>query len=286
MLSDELTFTVKYNKKHHIIKRFSRYTLCCQYLHNENGEKYETLKSFDKPPTCSKCIKEYFNKENEYLRLAQTARVEEENELSNAFRSLFEYGINIARDRLDIHRPKFLEGSYPFIPYSSTGAYVRFRAIKKWMASRQPSKRKSSCRTSKFLDAGCGIGNILLIAKKVGLTDEYHGLEYFDYIKNEAEHFLGLDMKNHHYNNIIVKKADIATYKHYGKYDFIYYYCPFSDNKKEMEFELRIEDQMKVGAILIPMRKNSSAIIKDKRFKEIQFHSSYGTKDIWEKISE
>jgi len=257
--------------------------LCGQHLHNENGENYETFKAFDKPPTCLKCIKVYFDEKNENMRVGRTELIEENNELSNAFRSLFNNIIGVAQHRVDIHRPKALEGSHPFIPYSSAAAYLMFLNLKKY---RGISDYDYTDSPKKFLDAGCGIGNILLIAQSVRLANRYHGLEYFDNVKSEAEHFLGLDMKGHS-SSITVEKADIATYKHYGKYDFIYYYRPFSDISKEVNFESRVEDQMKVGAILIPMLKNSSAIRKDKRFKEIlPYGKNVHLNNIWEKISE
>jgi hypothetical protein len=290
MLSYGLTSTAKYNKKYHIVflkgvESPTKYTLCGRYLYNENGEDYETFKTFDKPPTCPKCIKIYFNKENENTRSRQTAHIEEQYDISNAFCSLFNDTIGVAQHRSDIHRPNILGGSHPFIPYSSVAAYLIFRDLKR-QCPHLMEIRSNTPFPKKFLDAGCGIGNILLIANRVGLANTYHGLEYFDNVKREAEHFLGLDMKNQdHYCNITVEKADIATYKHYGKYDFIYYYCPFANSRKEMEFELCVEDQMKVGAILIPMLKNSSAILKDKRFKAIQTPFLYDRKDIWEKIS-
>jgi len=206
---------------------------------------------------------------------------EEEKELLSAFSSLFNDIVTIAKYRtMGNHNEDALKkkGSYSFIPFSSIRAYLMFYHLKKWVGDRR----------AKFLDAGCGIGNILMIAKKAKLANEYHGLEYFDNVKNEAEHFLGLDIKDplarYLSPNISVKKADIATYKHYGEYDFIYYYCPFCNIKKEKDFELRIEDQMKVGAILIPMMKNSYLITKDKRFKEILPKQPNWLNNIWVKI--
>jgi SAM-dependent methyltransferase len=130
----------------------------------------------------------------------------------------------------------------------------------------------------KFLDAGCGIGNVLFAASCFGLGNKYVGLEYFDKVADIAEMFLGLKNNSPPSDSIFeVRRRDITKYRHYNQYDFIYYFHPLSDGVKEKEFERRVEDQMKVGAILIAIMKGDDHIRKDKRFKKI-------IENVWEKI--
>jgi SAM-dependent methyltransferase len=123
----------------------------------------------------------------------------------------------------------------------------------------------------KFLDAGCGIGNILVLALYSELCNRVYGLEYFPKTLAAAEKFLephrGLGY------SIKVRKADITTYKSYGNYDVIYYYCPLSNHDKEVAFEESVEDQMKIGAVLLPYSKGSKRINKDPRFERVDIGS-------------
>lgn len=142
--------------------------------------------------------------------------------------------------------------SYPFIPYPPHSVvdqlYVAFR------------KLGSVWGKYRFLDAGCGIGNIMLLAEQFGFI--VHGLEIDPTLlatANKINKFMFSKME----------KQNIMTYKRYGEYDVIYYYCPYSSSIKEERFEECVENEMKVGAIVIPNYKISIKIKKDKRFKHI-----------------
>lgn len=120
--------------------------------------------------------------------------------------------------------------------------------------------------TLKFLDAGCGIGHTLLLIN-----------ENYNYRTNQKYYFdtFGLELND----NLIklangrIKKSiyhkDILTYDNYKLYDIIYYYSPIANQKKEQEFEMKVENDCKVGAIIIANRKQSSEILEDSRFKRI-----------------
>lgn len=140
--------------------------------------------------------------------------------------------------------------SFPFIPYPPHSVtdqiYVAFRQLGHvW-------------NKYKFLDAGCGIGNIMLLANKAGFL--VYGLEIDPTLLTTASKI----NRNMFFS---MKKQNIMTYKDYGEYDVIYYYCPFSCNTKEKVFEKYVENQMKIGAIIIPNFKQSNKINRDKRFK-------------------
>lgn len=96
---------------------------------------------------------------------------------------------------------------------------------------------------AKFLDIGCGMGNIIIIAKSVGLSVE--GIERDKTTFRHATKIVGNIGKIHN--------ANMLTFKDYGKYDVLYYYVPIKDHVLMAKAANRIASQMKIGAIMIPM---------------------------------
>ena len=150
--------------------------------------------------------------------------------------------------------------SHPFIPYTPKVAVEQLLTAFDFLVN-----EKNIYNKKHFLDAGCGIGNIMLLAKKVGFIS--HGLEIDPALIRMAKK-INSDVSC----NII--KQNIMTYKNYDEYDVIYYFCPFACHKKQAKFEERVEDQMKIGALLIANYKQSNRIDKDKRFYGI-FNTEY-----------
>lgn len=92
----------------------------------------------------------------------------------------------------------------------------------------------------RFLDVGCGIGTKVLLAKAFF---DSHGIEIEDRSVGVAQ-IIGAD-------NVI--KGDCLTYDKYDEFDFLYFFRPIRDFDKEAEFENRIHDQMKPGAVIAPI---------------------------------
>jgi SAM-dependent methyltransferase len=181
-------------------------------------------------------------------------------------------------DLINAHRPSFSDEhkpevrdacSYPFIPQTHTrlihtfyALRERLRHVKGWTGNRK------DFRNRKFLDAGCGTGNVLVTARACGLAAQFHGIEYFDETFKRAQEWLGVARRNS--NAYKVFKDDILTFNKYREYDIIYYYCPFSDGDMQRRFEEYLEDEMKVGAVLIAFLKQSPSICEDNRFERIE----------------
>lgn len=147
--------------------------------------------------------------------------------------------------------------SHPFIPYTPKVAVEQLLIAFDLLANGKPWNVHSK---KKFLDAGCGIGNIMLLAQKVGFVP--YGLEIDPTLIKAAKK---VDRQISHH----IVRQNIMTYKKYDEYDVIYYFCPFDCHEKEQKFEKRVEDQMKIGAILIPNYKQCDRIMRDKRFRVI-----------------
>ena len=170
-------------------------------------------------------------------------------------------------------KQKRIEGSYNFIPYSSAKLMSIFYSLSEEMTSIH-TKYDLHLDNLIFLDAGCGIGNVLIPAMATGLFSKCVGLEISSEVIKAAKKNYLPSFGNTFKKNIHIKQTDILKYKKYGNYDVIYYFCPFHDYKLEITFEERIEEQAKVGAILIPILKASRMIEEDRRFKRHILHSS------------
>lgn len=157
--------------------------------------------------------------------------------------------------------------SYPFIPYTPS------IAIEQLMIAFNHLKNIPG--TKRFLDAGCGIGNIMLLARTMGF--DVCGLEIDPTVIKVAKQ-INRDIASD------IKKQNITTYKKYSNFDVIYYFCPIDQREKQQKFEEYVENQMKVGAILIPNYKASGKIRKDKRFNIIEPEDSNCF--VYKKVSE
>ena len=102
-----------------------------------------------------------------------------------------------------------------------------------------------SCSPIKFLDCGCGIGNIMVIAHHLGFKP--YGIEY------EKEN---VELARKLLRNAIRPKqvihGDLMKYENYKKYDVIYYYEPLKKNEKRRDFADKIAKDAKCGALVIP----------------------------------
>jgi len=150
-------------------------------------------------------------------------------------------------------------GCHYFIPSSILDSIYWLKLVKQHL-------KKKDILEPKFLDAGCGIGNIILLANQLGFDAD--GIE----IDNRNLRIGKAIASRQNYwslNGIKITKGNILTFKHYSKYDVIYFYCPLSDHVKEVEFENKITDEIKVGAVIIA-RLAGYAFHDDKRFLRVK----------------
>jgi 2-polyprenyl-3-methyl-5-hydroxy-6-metoxy-1,4-benzoquinol methylase len=116
---------------------------------------------------------------------------------------------------------------------------------------------KEHTRKANFLDVGCGIGNIMYLAKQLGMNAT--GIE------------CNKQYKIYQLTNETVYYQDAFTFKKYNNYDIIYMYRPIEDFSLEVKLEQQIQESLKVGAIFICYSVSSFdgyAIQNDKRFKK------------------
>lgn len=143
---------------------------------------------------------------------------------------------------------------YPFVAMDTRQVFSQLQCARHYL---EKSGRFAEGKTT-FLDIGCGIGNILLVAEQFGF--DVYGIEKDPYSFQIAAELIGPEK---------VTQADIRTYDRYGRFDVIYYFRPFSDHEPQARFEKLIEEQMQGGAMLIANHKNSNDIDQDGRFRRL-----------------
>lgn len=157
-------------------------------------------------------------------------------------------------------------GSYPFIPIALPYIIRNFIAIRKWVKkqNRYYIKATEYNKKSSFLDAGSGIGNVLMVAKAAKLAKHFTGIEF-----NKPTHKLAKKFINNKDKDFSLLLDDVLTYDNYSAFDIIYYYSPLNVGILEIHLEELIEDGASVGTIIIPKMKAGIQVHKDKRLKRI-----------------
>lgn len=154
---------------------------------------------------------------------------------------------------------------YPFVAMDTRQVFEQMAIVHKHL-----EMDKNPRKICSFLDVGCGIGNIMLIA-------EQYSFEAYGFEKDEYPFQLATKLIDTEH----VWQKDIWEFEDYDKFDVIYYFRPLPDAGPQTKFELLVEDKIKEGGILIANRKISKAIEEDCRFKRLSEEHP-----IWQKISE
>ncbi len=151
-------------------------------------------------------------------------------------------------------------GHYPFIPTYNPGTLIQCLCeVRDYIRKRGG---KGSRSPLSFLDCGCGIGNIMLLARSIDGYGKIAGVEYDNATHKVAQELLP-------YNEDITR-GDLINFHGYGYFDVIYFYEPISCQEKSKIFCKKLISSMKVGAVVIP-NGNSRAFREDpmRRFKQL-----------------
>jgi len=151
------------------------------------------------------------------------------------------------------HTTNNTANEYPFVAMDTRQAYEQIRLARHFLQNNQPQSAHYS-----FLDIGCGIGNILLLA-------ELMDFDVFGIEKDEAS----LEIAKNLMGEPSVSEEDIWQFDRVDHYDVIYYFRPFCEKTLQIKFEQHIEDKIKPGALLIANRKMNSSIDTDPKFSRL-----------------
>ncbi len=160
---------------------------------------------------------------------------------------------------------KWTKDHHKFVPSDNVRAVIScLRFTREYVQAKIRKKENNNFhRSLKFLDCGCGIGNIILLASAVGGYNST-GLEYEAEVCEVARILVS---EYSGYSKII--QQDIVTFEHYADYDVIYYFQPIIRHEKMERFVRRVRDDAKVGAVIITYGGGSGSLYKDGRFKAI-----------------
>lgn len=216
----------------------------------------------------------FFDKEKQYQIQAVAA--------SSAIRTYTDYFqklLNCHAGPDNVKGKVWTKDHHKFIPSSNSLTVIScLRLVRNYIEDKHHSSRYDVIR---LLDCGCGVGNILLLARGLG-GFRVTGLEYEPEAVEIAKRLIGS------YGTIL--RQDILTYDSYVLYDVIYYYQPISNTEKMIEFTTKAHNDMKVGAVVITYGGGSHTLRDDKRFKAIFSKYSSVPENIrrmaWEKVKE
>lgn len=150
---------------------------------------------------------------------------------------------------------------YPFVAMDSRQVFRQVALVHRHLGlDREPAANSSPTPpvAPSFLDVGCGIGNVMLLAEQLGF--EVHGLE-----KDRKPCAVARRL----FDPERVSEADIWEYADYQRFKVIYYFRPFADRELQLQFERMIEDRLQPGGLLIANHKNSDDIAADPRFTRL-----------------
>jgi 2-polyprenyl-3-methyl-5-hydroxy-6-metoxy-1,4-benzoquinol methylase len=147
-------------------------------------------------------------------------------------------------------------GSFGFVPSRGIIQLTRaFKAVFDYLTKRVNEDLS-------FLDAGCGVGNMLLLAHSVGFI-KVGGIEFDEKTARIARKLLKCTINEYDYK---IVKADLKKYNKYEDYNVIYYYQPLHVNCMPKFLDL-LGRNMKVGAVVIVNGRDPFG--EDRKFKRI-----------------
>jgi len=155
-------------------------------------------------------------------------------------------------------------GKWHFVPQDAERAFGVLSGI--YNVLKEEGAFDFPTSTPTFIDAGCGIGNIVMIARCIGYRA--YGIELNDKYVDMAEEILTSQIATYdHYN---VKKGDILKEGDWGKYNVIYYFQPIKDQQLEIEFEKKVEEMAKPGAFIVAGMKRDHSFRKSDKFSKVK----------------
>ena len=142
---------------------------------------------------------------------------------------------------------------YPFVAMDTRQAYEQLKLARDYL--RQTDQFRPGL---KFIDIGCGIGNVMLLAELMDFA--VYGIEKDEVPFQTAVKLMGEEL---------VAQDDIWQFERFGDFDLIYYFRPFAAKELQLRFEKMVEDALRPGGILIANRKMDNGIDDDPRFRRL-----------------
>ena len=181
---------------------------------------------------------------------------------TDIFMGIFDILANVGRGYLELNgakeRMESVKG-FQFIPINSNSViwqiYNAMEIMERTKVYEVEEKKRARMRYGhelpmRFLDAGCGIGNVLMIARKIaswiGINALVTGVEYDSRTADIAEIISGFS-----YDKFKVVRGNVFDFPDYDKLEIVYFYHPLRDQMEQIKFELMVFSSVKLGTIVI-----------------------------------
>lgn len=126
-----------------------------------------------------------------------------------------------------------------------------------------------------FVDAGCGVGHKVFLAQVLGFSN-VTGIDIEPQYLSAAKKVIKQFFEDGFKEDLMFKKIKFIKQNiletDYSDYDVIYFYVPLREHAKEVEFEKRVVETAKSGAIIIGI---SNHYLHDTKNNGLIKHSSY-----------
>jgi len=163
-------------------------------------------------------------------------------------------------------------GHYHFIPRDVENVLSMLIYSRNYLKTVLPKSLEYG-KGPKFLDCGCGVGNIVILAHFAGF--DAYGVEYDPLTLTRGRRLLkqfDIDPKR-------LMKGDILEYSKYHEYDVLYGYCPMNNSEFEHKFEYKLRLDMKIGALICGLPYHIGCEKIDDQyvyFKRLVLNDGYG----------
>ena len=129
--------------------------------------------------------------------------------------------------------------SWHFIPAYTMYNIEAFQDLRDYF-----ERKRISIKKQKFLDCGCGIGNVMLTYMRImEIGDEnIYGIDHNQEALIIANSAFG-------FTNLI--HQDLFKFEKYDEFDVIYFYQPFHNYNLQWEFEDHVISKVKPGTVII-----------------------------------
>lgn len=249
-------------------------TATWEFFSGDLKSRDKAIIKVDAPPTCPSCARICLHDLNKNNEIVSASRV-----IFNAYSAVFGTTASKKGKCNELHKDIFKSShNFPYIPNNCEDITISINKAFSHITKKRNVEAQYGER--RFLDAGCGIGNIVTLASAIGFTA--HGIELNrGYLKIARR--LTMCMRHKPY----FKCADIITFDRYHTYDLIYYYVPIQDRVLQTAFEIHLVRAMKVGAFMLPT--GSKRVVEEATsegyFEKHNFDNS-SSRPIFEKIKE
>ena len=111
-------------------------------------------------------------------------------------------------------------------------------------------------RRPRFLECGSGFGFISALAHGLGFVAE--GIEICPRYSEVSRKL---------FPQVEIHDGSVLDFAGYERFDVVYYYGPFREESLSRQFELKVEAEAKMGAVILGNRKASSAWESSGKFR-------------------